>query len=127
MKPHHVVFFSFKGGVGRTSALMNVALQLSRRKKRVLIVDLDYTAPGVDIFEMPPEHSVMYSFSGSDEVASYWIGLTLLGSEPKDCAGWSSAAAADSGTLGLGATMKGGILSASCDSAAALLCVRVSN
>jgi hypothetical protein len=49
---HYTVFFSFKGGVGRTSALMNVALYLARRKKRVLIIDLDLHAPGVDIFDV---------------------------------------------------------------------------
>jgi hypothetical protein len=48
----YCLFFSFKGGVGRTSALMNTARFLSKKKKRVLVIDLDLAAPGVDIFEM---------------------------------------------------------------------------
>lgn len=51
-KPFYCLFLSFKGGVGRTSALMNTALYLTRRKKRVLIIDLDIYAPGVDIFDV---------------------------------------------------------------------------
>lgn len=47
-----VSFYSFKGGVGRTSALMNVARHLARMKKKVLIVDADIAAPGVDVFEI---------------------------------------------------------------------------
>ena len=54
-KPFYCLFFSFKGGVGRTSALMNTALFLVRKKKRVLIIDLDIFAPGVDIFDVTNE------------------------------------------------------------------------
>ncbi len=42
-------FYSFKGGVGRTMALMNVACELSKKKK-VLIVDFDLEAPGASTF-----------------------------------------------------------------------------
>ena len=47
----NIVFFSFKGGVGRSSSLMNVGRELAKRGKDVVIVDLDIAAPGVDIFE----------------------------------------------------------------------------
>ena len=40
-------FYSYKGGVGRTLALANVAAHLSMRRKRVLIVDFDLEAPGI--------------------------------------------------------------------------------
>lgn len=43
-----VTFYSFKGGVGRTLALVNVAAQLLRDGKRVLIVDFDLEAPGIE-------------------------------------------------------------------------------
>ena len=43
-------FYSFKGGVGRTMALANVAAALASRKKRVLLVDFDLEAPGLDTF-----------------------------------------------------------------------------
>ena len=45
-------FYSFKGGVGRTIALVNVAVELANRGKRVLIVDFDLEAPGLDTFEL---------------------------------------------------------------------------
>ncbi|MFT3711054.1 MAG: AAA family ATPase [Archangium sp.] len=44
---HVVTFYSFKGGVGRTLALANVALELVRRGRRVLVVDFDLEAPGL--------------------------------------------------------------------------------
>lgn len=40
-------FYSYKGGVGRTMALANVAALLAQAGKRVLIVDFDLEAPGV--------------------------------------------------------------------------------
>ncbi len=43
-------FYSFKGGVGRSMALTNVAYELSRSGHRVLIVDFDLEAPGLDTF-----------------------------------------------------------------------------
>ena len=46
-KPAVVTFFSFKGGVGRTTALVATALTLARYGHRVAIVDLDLEAPGL--------------------------------------------------------------------------------
>jgi MinD-like ATPase involved in chromosome partitioning or flagellar assembly len=43
-----VTFYSYKGGVGRTQALVNVAAGLARSGKRVLLVDFDLEAPGLD-------------------------------------------------------------------------------
>jgi MinD-like ATPase involved in chromosome partitioning or flagellar assembly len=45
-------FYSFKGGVGRSMALVNVAADLTRRGKRVMIVDFDLEAPGLDTFDI---------------------------------------------------------------------------
>lgn len=49
-------FYSYKGGVGRTLALANTAYELAQRGRRVLIVDFDLEAPGIDTFELlaPP-------------------------------------------------------------------------
>ncbi len=41
-------FYSYKGGVGRSMALANVAALLSKRKKRVLVIDWDLEAPGLE-------------------------------------------------------------------------------
>ena len=43
-----ITFYSFKGGVGRTMALANIALLLTRWGKRVLVVDWDLEAPGLE-------------------------------------------------------------------------------
>ncbi len=45
--PHTVVFYSFKGGVGRTTALIQVAAILAMRGRKVVAVDLDLEAPGL--------------------------------------------------------------------------------
>lgn len=42
-----VAFYSFKGGVGRTTALVSCAWQLARMGKRVVVLDLDLEAPGL--------------------------------------------------------------------------------
>jgi tetratricopeptide (TPR) repeat protein len=47
-----VTFYSYKGGVGRTSALVNVAYRLARRGKRVFVIDFDLEAPGVDAYSL---------------------------------------------------------------------------
>ncbi|MFT3802060.1 MAG: TIR domain-containing protein [Burkholderiaceae bacterium] len=43
-------FYSYKGGVGRSMALANVADVLSRRGLRVLMIDFDLEAPGLEQF-----------------------------------------------------------------------------
>jgi hypothetical protein len=42
-----ITFYSFKGGVGRSMALANVASILAQRGKRVLALDFDFEAPGL--------------------------------------------------------------------------------
>ena len=43
-----VTFYSYKGGVGRSMALANVATLLSQWGYRILMVDWDLEAPGLD-------------------------------------------------------------------------------
>src|SRR2546423_4574076 len=43
-----LTFYSYKGGVGRTMAVANIAILLARRGLRVLAVDWDLEAPGLD-------------------------------------------------------------------------------
>ena len=45
-------FYSFKGGVGRTMALVNAAVTLAMGGRRVLVVDFDIEAPGLDTFDV---------------------------------------------------------------------------
>lgn len=42
-----LTFYSYKGGVGRTMALANIAILLARKGLRVLVVDWDLEAPGL--------------------------------------------------------------------------------
>lgn len=45
-----ITFYSYKGGVGRSMALANVATLLSKWGKRVLMIDWDLEAPGLENF-----------------------------------------------------------------------------
>jgi MinD-like ATPase involved in chromosome partitioning or flagellar assembly len=47
-----ITFYSFKGGVGRTMALVNVAAQLAKMGRKVLVVDFDLEAPGLNTYEL---------------------------------------------------------------------------
>jgi tetratricopeptide (TPR) repeat protein/cellulose biosynthesis protein BcsQ len=46
-----VTFYSFKGGVGRSMALLNVASILAGRGRRVLMIDFDLEAPGITLLQ----------------------------------------------------------------------------
>jgi len=46
-----VTFYSFKGGVGRTLAMLNVACILAGLGRRVLMIDFDLEAPGLTHFQ----------------------------------------------------------------------------
>ena len=45
-----VTFYSYKGGVGRSMALANIATWLYQQGRRVLMVDWDLEAPGLESF-----------------------------------------------------------------------------
>lgn len=48
--PQIFAFYSFKGGVGRSMALLNVAYALAAKGRHVLVLDMDLEAPGVSGF-----------------------------------------------------------------------------
>lgn len=48
-----VTFYSFKGGAGRSMALMNIAIEMAKSGNRVLVVDFDLEAPGLETFNLP--------------------------------------------------------------------------
>jgi tetratricopeptide (TPR) repeat protein len=50
MKPFWVTFYSYKGGVGRSMALVNLATLLARKGRRVFMIDFDLESPGLDSF-----------------------------------------------------------------------------
>jgi cellulose biosynthesis protein BcsQ len=60
--PYTVTFYSFKGGVGRTTALIHVAWILAMRGRKVVAVDLDLEAPGLSALPNltpVPEHGIV--------------------------------------------------------------------
>lgn len=65
-----VTFYSFKGGVGRSMALANVAAELTNRGRNVLIVDFDLEAPGLDTFNFGVGKKTN---NGIVEFVSYYI------------------------------------------------------
>lgn len=48
-----VVFFSIKGGVGRSTSLAAVSWQLAQQGKKVLVLDLDLESPGLSTALLP--------------------------------------------------------------------------
>ena len=50
-----IVFFSIKGGVGRSTALAATAWSLAQRGKRVLVLDLDLESPGLSSALLPQD------------------------------------------------------------------------
>ncbi|QRN95432.1 SAVED domain-containing protein [Archangium violaceum] len=50
-----ISFYSYKGGVGRSMAVANVATLLAQQGRRVLVVDFDLEAPGLHRYFLDPE------------------------------------------------------------------------
>jgi tetratricopeptide (TPR) repeat protein len=57
-----VTFYSYRGGVGRTTALVNVANDLARRGRKVLLVDFDLEAPGLPMRSEEGAHLGLVEF-----------------------------------------------------------------
>lgn len=58
--PTIVAFYSFKGGVGRTTLVGTTAWQLARAGKKIVVIDLDLEAPGAaSLFDVEPHHGVV--------------------------------------------------------------------
>jgi hypothetical protein len=58
-----VVFFSIKGGVGRSTALSASAWALARQGRRVLVLDLDLESPGLSSALLPPNRQPKYGIT----------------------------------------------------------------
>lgn len=75
-------FYSFKGGVGRSMALANIAVLVAAQGKKVLIVDFDLEAPGLEHFFYKHDRGLADRLSGKPGV------IDLLGAAPID---WTTA------------------------------------
>jgi Mrp family chromosome partitioning ATPase len=62
------MFYSYKGGSGRTVAAANVAAALAKLGRRVLIIDLDFEAPGLqyvlDVLDAKGERGIQNYLRG---------------------------------------------------------------
>jgi len=58
-----IVFFSIKGGVGRSTALAASAWSLAMQGKRVLVLDLDLESPGLSSALLPPDRQPEYGIT----------------------------------------------------------------
>jgi len=78
--PPVITFFSHKGGVGRTTALLATALHLARAGQKVAVVDLDIEAPGLAslFFRDPPSAGCLDYLLAADPSASMVREVTVL-------------------------------------------------
>jgi len=58
-----IVFFSIKGGVGRSTALAATAWALAENGKRVLVLDLDLESPGLSSSLLPDDRRPTYGIA----------------------------------------------------------------
>lgn len=58
-----IVFFSIKGGVGRSTALAACAWKLAQLGKRVLVLDLDLESPGLSSSLLPADRKPKYGIT----------------------------------------------------------------
>lgn len=89
--PRTVCFYSYKGGVGRTTALAHVAWILASRGNKVVVVDMDIEAPGIQyafssINPKPVKGFVDYLYERQNAInTNYDIDITdIFGEVPID-------------------------------------------
>ncbi len=82
-----ITFYSYKGGVGRSLALSNIAARLSEYQKKVCVLDFDLEAPGLQFkfrnYALPPIQKGIVDYIGyflkcgvhSDNIKDYSVNL----------------------------------------------------
>lgn len=78
-----ISFYSFKGGMGRTTALAAFAIHRARQGERVVVVDLDLDAPGLGSV-LPAVALPPYG------VVDYLLEMPVVGHRPDDLLDYSS-------------------------------------
>ncbi|SEH03916.1 CobQ/CobB/MinD/ParA nucleotide binding domain-containing protein [Nonomuraea solani] len=71
-------FYSFKGGVGRSMALANTGELMARRGLRVLMIDFDLEAPGLERFFEPDGGSGVEDRRGVIDLLTSYLQLRSL-------------------------------------------------
>ena len=92
-----ITFYSYKGGVGRTLALANIAIYLSRFGQNVCIMDFDLEAPGLH-YKFPQSIKTadikdglidyIYEFTHNNVIPESLNGFTLELIPPSNSQGW---------------------------------------
>lgn len=81
-----VTFYGIKGGVGRSTALVNWAWHLADQGKRVLVFDLDLESPGVSSSLLPashlPDYGIVDWFVEDGVGQAVAVEADLLGTSP---------------------------------------------
>jgi cellulose biosynthesis protein BcsQ len=77
-------FYSYKGGVGRSMALANVADTLARAGLRVLMIDFDLEAPGLEQFFQINHYQVRHHLGLLDLLLSYKQAMSLGPTESEE-------------------------------------------
>ncbi len=80
-----ITFYSYKGGVGRTLALANIAVYLSRFEQKVCILDFDLEAPGVqykltEFFPAPVKEGIVdyiHEFTSTGKAPDSFNGIVM--------------------------------------------------
>jgi hypothetical protein len=57
---HRIIFYSVKGGVGRSTALAASAWALAEEGRKVMVIDLDLESPGLSSSLLPEDKCPMY-------------------------------------------------------------------
>ncbi len=74
-------FYSYKGGVGRTLTCANYGIYLAKTGRRVLLLDMDFEAPGLDC-KFFTDATTNISNGLIDQVAAFQNGQSLPGLSP---------------------------------------------
>ncbi|MCA0240425.1 MAG: SUMF1/EgtB/PvdO family nonheme iron enzyme [Proteobacteria bacterium] len=77
-------FYSYKGGVGRSMAMANIAWELASRGLRVLAIDFDLEAPGLERYFAVPVADVHASKGVVDLIDAFKRALSGSGSMADD-------------------------------------------
>jgi hypothetical protein len=82
---HRIVFYSIKGGVGRSTALAVSAWALAEQGKKVMVLDIDLESPGISSSLLPYEKCPVYGIvdwlvedlvNNGPAVLPYMVGLS---------------------------------------------------
>lgn len=78
-----ITFYSYKGGVGRSLALVNVATRLAEFGKKVCVIDFDLEAPGLHI-KFPIPKNVLKNRKGIVDYVYEFANNGIIHEELKD-------------------------------------------